>query len=276
MNCFVITPIGNENDIETRRMLESIREVIRPELQKLGYDEVLDSSEINEAGMISKQIRDHILSDDLVIANLSGLNANVMYELGVRHSTGRPVIHICKKGVSLPFDIRDFRTIFFELDSKSLIEFRESIEKTVRDTQFLSFQENPIFSRYDISPLSLRDSEEDAEGVYYITAKNENIELDLIHGIPLFCKSRDRIRSKLCDVDVTHRSSITINLKFSTKFRSLTFELVDASERIKRYEFFDDMWKYELDVSQLAGKQSLFVELEAGEDSAVAQVFAFF
>lgn len=114
------------------------------------------------------------------------------------------------------------------------------------------------------------------EGFYYITAKNENIKLDLIHGIPLFCKSRDRMRSKLCDVDVTLRSSITINLKINTRFRKLSFELVDTNERIKRYEFCSDMWKYELDVTQLAGKQSLFAELEADEDSAVAQVFAIF
>ena len=276
MNCFVITPIGDENDKETRRMLESIREIIRPELQKLGYDEVLDSSEISEAGMITKQIRNHILSGDLVIANLSGLNANVMYELGARHSTGRPVIHICKKGVSLPFDIKDFRTIFFELDDKSLSEFRESLVKSVRDTQLLSSQENPVFSRYEVNPLSLRDYEEDAEGVYYITSKNENIKLDLIHGIPLFCRSRDRMRSKLCDVDVTLRSSITINLKICTSFRSLSFELVDTSGRITRTEFSCDTWKYELNVSQLVGKQSLFVGLEAGEDSAVAQVFAIY
>ena len=57
MNCFVITPIGDENDKETRRMLESIREIIRPELQKLGYDEVLDSSEISEAGMITRKTK---------------------------------------------------------------------------------------------------------------------------------------------------------------------------------------------------------------------------
>ena len=51
MNCFVITPIGDKNDKETRRMLESICEIIRPELPKHGYDEVLDSSEISEAGI---------------------------------------------------------------------------------------------------------------------------------------------------------------------------------------------------------------------------------
>ncbi len=125
MKCFIITPIGKETDTETKYILESIRKEVYPELKMLRFDKIVDSSEINESGMITTQIRDHILCDDLVIANLTGMNPNVMYELGARHSTGRPVVHICKKGVTLPFDIKDVRTIFFDMDVLSFNRFKE-------------------------------------------------------------------------------------------------------------------------------------------------------
>lgn len=129
-SCFIITPIGNENT-EIRRMADGvILSVLKPILSNAGY-EVIDSRNISNTGSITNQIMIHILNDYLVIANLTGLNPNVMYELAVRHSTAKPVITICQEETILPFDIRDERTIFYKNDMKGVVELVPQLLKAI-------------------------------------------------------------------------------------------------------------------------------------------------
>jgi hypothetical protein len=45
---------------------------------------------------------------------VSPLNANVFYELGVAHALNKPTILIAEKDTKLPFDVTPFRTLFYE------------------------------------------------------------------------------------------------------------------------------------------------------------------
>lgn len=124
--CFVITPIG-ELGSKCRRNVEGIiSTAIDPALNACNYENSEVSHKQLTSGSITKEIFNSIYEADLVIANLSGgddygekgehPNPNVMYELALRHSARKPTIHICQIGQSLPFDIRDYRTIFYSND----------------------------------------------------------------------------------------------------------------------------------------------------------------
>ncbi len=52
---------------------------------------------------------------DPVVADLTGLNANAFYELGIRHSAEKPVIHIAKAHTPLPFDNFGHRVTFVDV-----------------------------------------------------------------------------------------------------------------------------------------------------------------
>ena len=99
--CFIITPIGNENTDVFRKAKGVIESAIKPILMKYGFDDIKPAYEINLSGMITTQIINRIIEDDLVIVNLTGNNPNVMYELCLRHVVAKPIIHICEKGTSI-------------------------------------------------------------------------------------------------------------------------------------------------------------------------------
>ena len=80
--CFVVTPIGNETDSIRRHIDGIIEAAIRPALREY---EVIVAHKITEPGTITKQVLKEIYEDDLVIANLTNNNPNVMYELAFRH-----------------------------------------------------------------------------------------------------------------------------------------------------------------------------------------------
>jgi hypothetical protein len=114
--CFVIAPIGDEGSEERKHsdmMLEAlVRRALETEWQ------VVRADEITTPGLISGQVIEYLLHSGLVIADLSFHNPNVFYELAIRHTMGKPTVHIVRKGDGIPFDLKDFRTITVDTSDK--------------------------------------------------------------------------------------------------------------------------------------------------------------
>jgi hypothetical protein len=64
---------------------------------------------------ILTDIRDEIEKAEFIIADVTDLNPNVMYELGLAHAETESVVILCRKGQTLPFDIAGMRCIFYDL-----------------------------------------------------------------------------------------------------------------------------------------------------------------
>lgn len=134
LKCFIITPIGSERS-EVRDSLDGLMQnVIEPVLKEIGFntDNIFVAHQIHESGSINNQIINHIVEDDINIVNLTGLNPNVMYELAVRHSVGKPVIIIAEEGTKLPFDIVDQRTIFYKDTMLGAVLLKEKLSKVIK------------------------------------------------------------------------------------------------------------------------------------------------
>ncbi|MGW7516940.1 hypothetical protein ACWGJ2_15240 [Streptomyces sp. NPDC054796] len=131
--CFVIGPIGDahapHHSDEHRSYEDHLRvfeKVIVPACARFEI-EALRADRISRAGDINEQICRHVLQADIVIADVSGGNPNVMYELGLRHITGKPTIHIGEHG-QLPFDIAPIRTIRYSRSLSGFADARAEIE----------------------------------------------------------------------------------------------------------------------------------------------------
>lgn len=134
--CFYITPIG-EDGSQTNNHMKDVVKIIKPVITGLGYSFVMPNEDI--PGSITDFIFKHILEDELVVADLTGLNPNVMYELGVRHSIEKHAIIICEKGTILPFDTKDARTLFFENSFSGSDKLKERLI-----TMVLESENNPV------------------------------------------------------------------------------------------------------------------------------------
>lgn len=149
--CFIITPIGEYQSNERRKAEGLINTVIRPVVEKCGFN-VVAAHEISESGSISNQIIGHLLNDDLVIANLTDLNPNVMYELAVRHACNKPVISLMEGNKKLPFDIKDERTIIYSDEIAEVNRITNELTRAIKSTLNKSFVDNPIsrFREYEL------------------------------------------------------------------------------------------------------------------------------
>ncbi len=67
-----------------------------------------------------------------VVVDLSGGNSNVMYETGIAHTLGRPVVPISQHDVRLPFDLSHHRTLFYLKNGEGLKEMKGALAKRLR------------------------------------------------------------------------------------------------------------------------------------------------
>jgi hypothetical protein len=74
----------------------------------------LRADEIETPGVISRQIIEHISAADIIIADLTDNNSNVMYELGFAHAGEKPIVLLNQNVSAQPFDLRNLRTIVYE------------------------------------------------------------------------------------------------------------------------------------------------------------------
>jgi hypothetical protein len=132
--CFVIGPIGKDGTPERKHADLLLHSVIKDvlEVEEFGYH-VKRADEDVDPGMIGDRVVTDIIHADLVIADLTDLNPNAFYELGIRHSTEEPTIHMAKAGTVLPFDNVSHRTIFVDLtDWQSILQARARLAESAR------------------------------------------------------------------------------------------------------------------------------------------------
>jgi hypothetical protein len=157
--CFVISPIGEEGTEIRRRSDQVLKHIIKPVAKECGYDTVR-ADEISEPGIITSQIIEKLLQDDLVIADLTGMNPNVYYELAVRHAVRKPVVQIVHYDQEIPFDVSQTRTIRFDYQNlDSVASCKEQLSKQIKTVEKdPSKVDSPISVTVDLQALSRSDN----------------------------------------------------------------------------------------------------------------------
>lgn len=134
--CFIVCPIGQEGS-ETRKRSDTLLNfILKPVCNECDF-EVIRVDESNTGDSITKNIIEHLMYDDLVIADLSEQNPNAFYELGYRTALGKPTIQIKSKGEPLPFDVSSIQTFDYDItDIPDTETFKQRIKKTIESFDF--------------------------------------------------------------------------------------------------------------------------------------------
>src|SRR5215210_2536218 len=104
--CFVVMPFHALFGAQYER-------VIRPAIEEVGLV-CVRGDEIYTRQAIVQDIWHAIRNARLVVAELSGRNPNVMYEIGLAHAIGKPIVLLTRNQEDVPFDLRALRYIYYD------------------------------------------------------------------------------------------------------------------------------------------------------------------
>jgi hypothetical protein len=151
--CFVIAPIGDEGTPTRKRSDDVLDLIIEPAAKECGM-EAIRSDKISEPGVISAQVIQAVAESAMVVADLTDANANVHYELAVRHLLRKPYAHIIEIGQRAPFDVDPVRRIEIEsTNPRSVDNARQQLAETIRSAIHSGEVDSPISVAFDLQRL---------------------------------------------------------------------------------------------------------------------------
>jgi hypothetical protein len=142
MKCFVIMPFGNRLiDPQQKRQLDLLYEgLIKPAVESVRIpgrpDERIACHRGDKEprpGEIIAHIIENLVQADIAIADLSGRNPNVFYELGVRHAVNDNTVLIAQSEEDVPFDLRGQRLIIYQCDFEGGVRLRNALVEAIED-----------------------------------------------------------------------------------------------------------------------------------------------
>jgi hypothetical protein len=118
--CFVLMPFGQKPGAGGAMIdFDAVyRDFIKPAVDAADLIP-LRADEEQAGGIIHKPMFERLILCDYAIADLTTANANVFYELGVRHAVkpATTVLLFAADGTRLPFDVAPLRTLMYRLGS---------------------------------------------------------------------------------------------------------------------------------------------------------------
>src|SRR5215469_6865475 len=184
---FIVRPFGKKRVTTTEDGTEQSVEVdfdsidhtlIQPALQRSNLTGET-TGVIAEAGNIRVDMFEMLITYDLVIADISIDNANVFYELGIRHGLrpkGTILLRFSTPGKDTPFDLKTDRYIAYDRNDPgaAVALLTQSIKETVLSIHENGRADSPVFgllpalsppdpARLVVVPRSFQEAVEQAE-----------------------------------------------------------------------------------------------------------------
>jgi tetratricopeptide (TPR) repeat protein len=158
--CFVLMPFGIKSNADgsTINFDRVYEDLIAPAVRDAELEPIRADQETT-GGIIHKAMFERLILCPFAVADLTTANANVYYELGVRHAF-RPfsTVQIIAEGSRLPFDVQMLRTIPYKLGADGVPQSDQAAATSKAIAVFLKearkgAKDSPIFQLIDNLPV---------------------------------------------------------------------------------------------------------------------------
>lgn len=194
--CFVLMPFGKKPDAAGMMIDFDViyKKLIAPAINEAGLEPLRADEEV-AGGIIQKPMFERLILCEYAIADLTTANANVFYELGVRHAV-RPwttVTVFYSGGARLPFDVADLRALPYKLSNEGvpadIVNDKAAMVKRLlgaRKVKDKPLTDSPIFQLVDGLPeIKITSDKTDVfrEQVRYSTEVKARLETARKQGV---------------------------------------------------------------------------------------------
>ena len=151
--CFVIQGFGKKQDYEQGKQfdLDASYDVIKEAVQNAGL-ECYRADELRTSGVIDQVMYDQLLAADLVVADITTLNFNTAYELGVRLAL-RPyaTLIVGEEGMNFPFDvnhiyIHKYQHLGDDIGYREVKRFRAELTELAKKVTGVPKRDSPVYT----------------------------------------------------------------------------------------------------------------------------------
>lgn len=123
--CFIIMPFHN-SDLEV-----VYEDYVLPVLNDICQLDCRRGDDIFGSSAIIDDIVRCIQESDIAIADLTGQNANVFYEIGVCHTLGKPVLLLAQSKEDIPFDVRHLRVLLYDYNPRGCKRLERELKRHI-------------------------------------------------------------------------------------------------------------------------------------------------
>jgi hypothetical protein len=264
--CFVIMPFRTKPD-GAGRMVDFnhvYSEIIAPAIDDAGL-ECVRADEEHGAGIIHKLMYERLLLSEYAVADLTILNANVYYELGIRHATRQETtVLTLAEGSPLPFDLGPVRALPYKIRKNGRpadpAASRAALTERLKVTRDHRTKDSPLFQLlegYQAPPIDRLKT--DVFRTNIVIAKQMKARLTAARSKG--AAALDGLRDELGDLGAIE-AAVVVDLLLSYRAVSAWDRMVELCEKMDKA----------LQRTTLVREQWAFALNRAGRDGEAAEI----
>ena len=240
--CFVLMPFGKQpnaagSEIDFDAVYSNL---IAPAIEEADLEPIRADHEV-VGGLIHKPMYERLVLCEYAVADLTTANANVFYELGLRHAA-RPcstILLFSKDGKQLPFDVGPLRAIPYELHADgtpaNTDTTKATLVKSLREARKAaaegSIPDSPVFQLVEGYPADIAHAKTDVfrEQVQYSAEKKKALAMARQQGVEAL-QSCERQLGSLADIE----AGVVIDLFLSYRAVRAWEEMIALVDKMPR------------------------------------------
>jgi hypothetical protein len=114
---------------------EELKPVFEDHVKKIALELGLQPARADDffaPGSIIKDVWNGICHAKIIVADCTGRNPNVFYEIGMAHTLDKTTVLISQSVDDIPFDLRHLRVIIYNFSPRGMDKFEQALRKTIQ------------------------------------------------------------------------------------------------------------------------------------------------